>query len=223
MSLLFRILSSNDKYFSHYGSLKTRLFRYIPGLTQRKVLRSLKKLCLLAFAANFTYSLNASYYLVNEPDEKSYNFVSTHSILIKAKPLEIWPQLVNFRDWMVDFDLSIYKGVEGQVGQVLRLYDGQDFFVQITSIIPYEQITLVNLPANVFSELSFGNTTIVLFEHDKHTEVRLIMSRRYTYLGTGENVALTKRKSVDFQENATRTWEEYLGVLKSSVEKKTLH
>lgn len=156
----------------------------------------------------------ASETLIDEPDGKSYNFVSHYSIEIKAPAETVWKQLTDLGSWMVDFEMKPISGFNELEGQVLRLYEGQDFYVQITKAIPGELLVIANLPASMEGErLTSGISVMTLTERDGRTTVDLIMSRRYTSSQPGENHLKSRRQSKAFLETTRATWNRFLGKL----------
>ncbi|NKC00086.1 MAG: hypothetical protein GKR90_16535 [Pseudomonadales bacterium] len=153
-----------------------------------------------------------------EPDSESYHFVKSYQVEISATPQDVWPHLSNLRSWMVDFELSSISGEPGQTGEVLRLYEGQEFQIQIIAADPPRLLGIANLPLTFQGELSQGVAFMQLVENDGGTVLSLIMSRRYTWTEDGENPLLVTRKSVVFNENTDAMWIRFLDHLKRLAE-----
>lgn len=160
----------------------------------------------------------ASDAVTTEPDKNSYHFVSHYSVEIDAPAAAVWPHLINLGSWMDAFEMALQSGDAGEIGAVYRLYPQQDFFVQITSLVPERSLVLANLPATFRGEQSTGVAVINLTELDGKTLVSLTMSRRYSWLGEGENPLKTTRTSAAFQEGTRRTWDGFLQNLQKLAE-----
>lgn len=115
---------------------------------------------------------------------------------------------------MCDFQMKPVAGSDKLEGRVLRLYEGQEFYVQITKAIPNKLLVIANLPASMEGEqLSSGISVTTLTEREGKTTVGLTMSRRYTWTMTGENHIKTRRQSDAFIMNTRATWNRFLGKL----------
>lgn len=158
--------------------------------------------------------------VVSEPDDNAYNYVSHYRIEIEAQPQTVWKHLKNLGSWMVDFEMSHVSGTEGAVGEVLRLYPQQDFFCQITALVPNELLVIANLPVTFKGEFSTGAGIITLNETKNGAVVDVTMSRRYTWEGEGSNPMKGMRESADFQQGSQATWNKFLEKLRSLSEMK---
>lgn len=157
--------------------------------------------------------------LTPEPGGNSYHYVSHYSVEIAAPVADVWIQLTDLDSWMYEFDLAPESGVAGQEGEVLRLYEDQDFFIQTTKVIPNELLVFANLPSSMHGEYSTGAAVITLNESNGITTVNLTMSRRYSWEGTEPNPNITMRESAEFQERARAMWQDrFLDRLKTLVE-----
>ncbi len=164
----------------------------------------------------------ASETITSEPDGSSYHYVSHYTVDIDAPATAVWDHLIDLRSWMYEFDMSLESGTPGQEGEVRRLYPGQDFFVQITKIVPNELLVLANLPVTFNGEYSTGVVVITLTESDGVTTIELTMSRRYSWDSAEPNPARERRESPEFQERARAMWEDrFLGRLRTLVESST--
>ncbi len=179
------------------------------------IYKFLLTLLLLMFVLDRSH---ANISVTDEIDVNSYNFVSTNSVNISAKKGTVWKHLVNLKSWMYDFELSYYSGPRGEVGEVLRLYPEQDFFVQVTSKVPGDTLVFANLPSTFNGEYSTGVAVISLSSYQGKTSVNLVMSRRYTWIGEGENTMKAKRLTQKFIDQTNATWSRFLERLRSLSE-----
>jgi hypothetical protein len=162
---------------------------------------------------------NGSETVTPEPDGSSYHFVSHYSVEVDASARAVWKQLVDVGSWMYEFELSVESGTPGREGEVRRLYSGQEFFIEITKIIPDELLVFANLPSKHNGEYSTGVAVITLSESDGITAVNLTMSRRFSWESAEPNPHRSVRESPEFHENARAMWQDrFLGRLKSLVE-----
>ena len=173
----------------------------------------------VAAAVAFVSAAMASETVTPEPDESSYHFVSHYSIEVSAPASAVWNQLVDVGSWMYEFELSLESGTPGQEGETRRLYSGQDFFIEITKVIPNELLVFANLPSSFDGEYSTGVAVITLSESSGITTVRLTMSRRYSWESAEPNPQRSMRESLEFRERTRAMWQErFLGRLRSLVE-----
>ena len=166
----------------------------------------------------FSVAAQAHETLTLEPDENSYSFVSQYRKAINVAPEKVWPHLVDLKSWMYEFDLSHHSGEPKKVGQVLRLYPKQDFFIQLTSMIPNNTLVMANLPSTFQGEYSTGIGVITLTEIQGKTLVNLVMSRRYTWRGEGDNTMRGTRESAEFMQRTRATWSKFLDRLQLLAE-----
>lgn len=177
------------------------------------------KFALILFVAlTVTVSANANETLTEEPDSGAYHFVSSYRIEIGAPANRVWDHLLNFGSWMIDFEMSHHHGEPKKAGQVLRLYPGQDFFVQIVGMVPNETLVIANLPVTFRGEHSTGIGVITLNENNGETVLNLSMSRRYTLLESSDNSMKQTRQSAGFAEGTKATWQRFMERLKSLAE-----
>jgi len=166
--------------------------------------------------------VHASDTITTEPDSEIYNYVSYYEVKIDAPAKDVWPVLKNLGSWMYEFEMSSVSGESGKEGEVLRLYPGQDFFVQVTKIVPSRLLVVANLPATFKGETSTGVGTIILHEHGEQSVVSMAMSRRYSWLGEGGNPMKATRQSSAFAEGTKVMWQDrFLGKLKTLAENTT--
>jgi hypothetical protein len=157
--------------------------------------------------------------LTPEPSPETYNFVTHYRVQVDATKEQIWRHLVNLKSWMYEFELSTISGAPGTEGQILRLYEGQEFKIQVAKVIPREMIVIVNLPMTFKEEYVTGIGVVTLHQTERGTEVSLTMSRRYTWAGEGENPLRATRSSEQFQDETRSMWQDrFLGRLKELAE-----
>lgn len=119
---------------------------------------------------------------------------------------------------MYDFEMSPHSGNAKQSGAVLRLYPGQDFFIQILSLVRNQSVVIANLPSTFRGEYSTGIGVITLTEVADRTFVNLTMGRRYVPVEKGAEAMKTTRASGVFANGTRATWNRFLGRLKSLSE-----
>ncbi len=189
----------------------------------RRLARHRQRVCagVALFVAAFGVSPAFSAALTPEPDSSTYNFVTHYRVVINAPRADVWPVLVDLKSWMYEFELATLSGQPGQEGQVLRLYAGQDFKVQVLRVVPDELLVLANLPMTFEDEFVTGIGVMTLHETDSGTEVALTMSRRYTWNGEGDNPLRVTRSSAAFQDRTRAMWQDrFLERLKMLAESK---
>jgi hypothetical protein len=153
-------------------------------------------------------------------DDSAYDSVLHYRSQIDAPPARVWPQVMNFGDWMFDYDMIHESGPRAGVGEVLRLYEGQDFFVETIELIPGRLYVGRNHPAVFEGERGTGLVVLILADIGGRTLVDLNLVRRYEFLGEGENPMRAVRQSEAFLERNRETWEErFLPRLKSLSER----
>ena len=121
---------------------------------------------------------------------------------------------------MYEFELVSLAGEPGVPGQVLKLYEGQDFAIQLTAAEPYRLLAVANLPMTFQGEFGTGVGIFTLHRVEGGTEVSLTGSRRYTWHGEGPNPLKERRSSADFQAQTKAMWEDrFLARLKALAAK----
>ncbi len=161
----------------------------------------------------------ASDTITAEPDGNSYSYVSQYTVEIGASADTVWAHLIDISSWMYEFEMALVSGTPNQEGEVRRLYEGQDFLIQITKTIPDDLLVISNLPVTFNGESSTGVAVVTLDEVEGITTVRVIMSRRYTWDGTGDNPQKAVRESQEFNERTRAMWENrFLGRLRELAE-----
>lgn len=166
--------------------------------------------------------------IVGIPDEVSagsnaYHTSFYYEILIDRPAALIWPHLIQQSTW-IESDFEPVSGVPGQVGNIQRLYAGQQFYMQTLKVIPEKLLLQVNLPSLYRDEYSTGVGIFTLHPvcpnaRCNSTRLSVIMDRRYVWQGEGHNGTRDVRGSVDFNEATRVAWEDnYLPRLKSLAE-----
>ncbi len=158
-------------------------------------------------------------FISQESAANTYNYVSSYDIAINRPPSVVWENLENLKSWMYAFELSHHSGNKGEVGEVLRLYPNQTFYIQVTGKIENKLLTIVNLPSSFNGEKSTGVGVISLVPNGSETLVQLTMSRRYEWVGEGANTMKEKRESKEFQSSTGQMWTGFLNRLKELSEK----
>ena len=160
----------------------------------------------------------ASEFITDEPNNKAYNYTSIYQIQIAASPKEIWPHLEDLKSWMYGFDLTHYSGTPGEVGEVFRLYPNQAFLIQVTGKVTNQAMTFSNLPSTFNDESFTGVAVLDIQPNQTGSIVTLTMSRRFQWLGEGQNQMKLKRESSEFQNNTRHMWNGFLNRLKQLSE-----
>ncbi len=157
--------------------------------------------------------------LTEEAGTDAYHYVSTYRTEINASAEQVWPHLLDFGSWMVDFDMSHQGEGLTREGSLFRLYPGQDFFIQVLSLVPHESVVIANLPSRFRGEDSTGIGVISLTQiPDGTTVLNLTMSRRYKPTGSGAEELKNMRQSPGFRDGTSETWNRFLTELKARVE-----
>ncbi len=167
----------------------------------------IKQFVAFAFLLSST-ATNAWGSVTVEPSDDAYHYVSHYSIEIDAPAETVWEQAVDIAAWMVGFELSLESGTPGQEGEVRRLYAGQDFFVQVTKVIPNEVLVFANLPTSFNGEVSTGVAVVTLDATEGGTKVRLTMSRRFSEQADSDGTQRTTRQSAEFSERDKAMWQD---------------
>lgn len=149
----------------------------------------------------------------------SYYYSDHHEIVIERHAEDIWPHLRDLASWMYDFAMEHHSGPVSQDGEVLRLYEGQDYFFEVTKTIQNELLIGTNLPMTTpEGESSSGIAYITLTEVEGKTVVSVYMNRKYSWLGDGDNPSRTLRESSEFSESRNATFGRFLARLKELAE-----
>lgn len=148
----------------------------------------------------------------------SYHYVDRYEIMIDASPRDVWPHLLDLDSWMYRFDMVHEAGPAGAEGEVVRLYEGQEFLFQIVKVIPERLIVGVNLPSSIEGEDSVGVSMITLAAANGGTLVSNFMSRQYDWSQETPNPVKQRRSSEEFREFNGTLWSGFLARLKELAE-----
>ena len=150
----------------------------------------------------------------------SYYYTDHHEVVIDRSADQVWPHLINLGSWMYDFSMEHYSGPVNKQGEVLRLYQGQDYFFELAKLVPNELLVGINLPiATPEGEVSTGLAMISLTETDGRTVVSVFMNRKYSWPHSDTNPVREIRNSAEFAENRNKTFGRFLARLKDLSEK----
>ncbi len=138
----------------------------------------------------------------------SYYFVDRYEILIDKPAADVWPNLLDLRSWMYEFAMIHESGPRKAEGEVLRLYEGENFFLEIAKIIPGQLILILHHPSTTRGEESVGIGMLTLTEIEGKTLVSVFASRQYSWFQEPPNPLRETRESAEFQENARITMED---------------
>lgn len=163
--------------------------------------------CLVVVALfGFTRVTVAESIIIDSELSDSYHFVDTYEISINSAPHEVWRHLVDMASWP-GWGMTHESGPREQEGEVLRLYPGQEFFVQIVKLIPDRMMVVANLPSNMQGEESVGLAMITLTKIEDSTLVSVFMARHYDWTGEGPDPLRQKRASDEFREFNRQNWD----------------
>lgn len=148
----------------------------------------------------------------------SYHYIDKYEILINAPAALIWPHLVDLGSWMNSFSMIHESGPVNGEGEILRLYEGEEFYLQIVKLIPQRMLVGVNLPSSIENEDSVGVVMITLAEFEEGTLASIFMSRQYDWPGPGDNPIKQRRETATFVEFNNTIYKGFLERLKELSE-----
>lgn len=151
---------------------------------------------------------SAQAFIVASDRADSYHFVDHYEVLIDRSPEEVWPHLLDFGSWMYELSMTHVSGPRNGEGEVLRLYEGQDFLFEITKIVPKRMIVGINHPSTMQGEESVGVAMFTVTEVDGKTLVSNFMSRQFHWTQEGPNPLRATRESAQFREANRVMWED---------------
>ena len=163
----------------------------------------------IAAACLYRTAAHAEAFIVDSDLAASYHFVDTYEILIDRSPADVWPVLIDQASW-TDFAMIHESGPRNAEGEVLRLYPGQEFFIEIIELLPERMFVVANLPSNIDGEESVGIAMMTLAAIDGQTLVSIFMARHYNWTGDGSNPLRARRASAEFREFNRAGWEDRL-------------
>lgn len=98
---------------------------------------------------------------------------------------------------------------------MFRLYRGQNFFLQVTKIIPNKLIVGVNLPASQRGEKAVaGVVMMTLMSKGSETVVSVFLSRQYSWFAKTADPLRKVRESARFAKSRRANFEKALERLK---------
>lgn len=149
----------------------------------------------------------------------SYYFVDHYDIVIDRPADAVWPHMTDLASWLTPVagkGMIHVAGPRHGEGEVFRLYRGQDFFLQITKIIPNKLIMGVNLPASQRGEKAVaGVVMMTLMSKGSKTVVSVFMSRQYSWFAKTPDPLRKVRESAQFAKSRRASFEEALERLKA--------
>jgi hypothetical protein len=148
----------------------------------------------------------------------AYYFVDTYEVMIDAASDEVWPHLVDVASWMYEFSMIHESGPRNAEGEVLRLYEGQDYLVQLAKLIPGKLMVAVNLPSLAEGEQLVGISMFTLTEVDGKTLVSNFMTRHSVWVLDTPNTLREVRESAEFQQSTRDRWNRFLTRLRELAE-----
>ena len=148
----------------------------------------------------------------------AYHFVDTYEILIDATPEQVWPHLIDLGSWMYEFSMIHESGPRRAEGEVYRLYEGQDYFMELAKLIPGKLVIAVNLPSELQGEQLSGVGMFTLTEVGGKTLVSNFMSRHFVWLADTPDTLRERRASAEFQTSTQDRWNRFLERLRDRVE-----
>jgi hypothetical protein len=170
---------------------------------------------LVALGVAASGGASAQHTIVDSSAANAYFFVDHYEIVIDAPPESVWPHALDLPAWM---GLIHESGPRGEVGEVYRLYDGEEFFFETTRLIPQRLLLGVLHPFEIQGEQSLGMGMIVLTDLGGRTLVSNFMSRHFAWLQDGPNPLRERRESADYLELTNSMQTENLERLKALVE-----
>jgi hypothetical protein len=173
---------------------------------------NLVAVCMLASAAS------AQQAFVDSELADAYHYVEHYEVLIDGTPEEIWPHILDVGSWMPGVDMIHVSGPHNGEGAVFRLYEGEEFFFEITKLIPGRLLVGVNLPSEMEGEASVGVAMFTLTRIGSRTLVSNFMSRHFGWSQAPPNPMRARRESDEFSEFSRTMQKAGLGRLKERVE-----
>lgn len=175
-------------------------------------------LSMAAFALAMGRAGYADTTIIDSKLADAYHFVDTYEILIDAAPEDVWPHLVNVSSWMYEFSMIHEAGPRQAEGEVLRLYEGQDYFLQLVKLVPGKLMVGVNLPSLEEGEELTGIGMFTLTEIDGKTLVSNVMARHSTWIEAQPTALRDTRRSAEFQQSTRDRWNRFLIRLRQLAE-----
>ncbi|MBT5031134.1 MAG: hypothetical protein HOM55_02435 [Proteobacteria bacterium] len=169
---------------------------------------------LIGLSVSFPSSAETSSF--NTKLSNSYYYTDHHEIVIDRSAEEVWKHVINLGSWMYDLAMVHESGPtngEGEVreGEVLRLYEGQDYFFEVSKMVYGRLLVGINLPVTTpEGEITEGLAMITLTESNGKTEVSVFMNRKYSWPHESPNPARDTRESEEFASSRRDTFRRFL-------------
>ena len=152
------------------------------------------------------------------PQSDTYHQVYHFDIVIDAPPAKVWQHLLNRGAW-TEFAWEPVAGRRGQAGEVVRLYEDQEFYMQTIEAIPARLHVMAALPSLYRDEYATGLTVLMLHPGETGTVLSMVLHQRYVWQGRGANLTRELRQSASFEAATRAAWQErYLPALKRLAE-----
>ena len=180
--------------------------------------RAHRFLLIAASASILGRATHADTMIIDSRLADAYDFVDTYEILIDAAPDDVWPHLVDVASWMYEFSMIHESGPQQAEGEVFRLYEGQDYFLELVKLVPGKLMVGVNLPSLAAGEQLTGIGMFTLTEVDGKTLVSNFMARHSAWIETAPNTLRDTRESADFQQRTRDRWNRFLSRLRELSE-----
>jgi hypothetical protein len=198
-------------------SLSCHLFYILEQMTNRQErvtsgvgsMRHTERLGFAGIVLLLMPTTHAEPFIIDSDLADSYHFVDSYEIVIDRPAADVWPTLIDQTAWL-NAEMTHESGPRNAEGEVLRLYPGQEFFVEIIELMPNRMFAVANLPSDIDGEKSVGIAMMTLTDVDGATLVSIFMARHYYWTGDGANPVRARRESAEFRELNRATWEDQL-------------
>lgn len=157
----------------------------------------------------------AQHNIIDSNVAEAYFFVDHYEIVIEKPPEQVWPHVLDLESWMGFIHES---GPRNEVGEVFRMYEGEDFFFETTKLIPNRLLIGILHPFEIQGEESLGMGMMVLTDLDGKTLVSNFMSRHFAWHQDGPNPVRNTRESAEYLQVTQGVQNAGLMRLKEAVE-----
>lgn len=157
----------------------------------------------------------AQHTIIDSELAEAYFFVDHYETVIEKTPEEVWSQLVNLPSWT---GMTHEAGPERAVGEVLRLYEGEDFFLEVSQQIPSRLLMGTLQPFVIEGEESLGLLMLVLTDLGSETLVSMFWSRHFAWFQDGPNPLRERRESREYLDLNKNSQNAILARLKQIAE-----
>ena len=137
----------------------------------------------------------AQHTIIDSELVEAYFFVDHYETVIERAPEDVWGHVLNLPAWT---GMIHESGTEQAVGEVLRLYEGEDFFLKISELIPNRLLVCTLQPFEIDGEESLGLAMFVLTDLGSETLVSTFWSRHFGWLQDGPNPLRERRESQEY-------------------------